>query len=153
MTKFLTPARCPAAIAALVLVDQATKWLARRILLYRSFTAGPIGLVLTMNRGVAFGLFGGRHWVIPLNAVLGIVVCVAGVIAVKRGENGFAGGLLLVFAGFLGNFVDRVAGGQVTDFLWVRGWSVFNFADCLVTAGAILCGLALLFPDRWGFRG
>jgi hypothetical protein len=25
-------------------------------------------------------------------------------------------------------------------------------ADCLVTAGAILCGLALLFPNKWGFH-
>jgi lipoprotein signal peptidase len=153
MTKFLTLSRCVVTVTALVLVDQATKWVARRVLLYRSFTAGPVGLVLTMNKGVAFGLFGGQQWVIPLNAVLGIVVCAAGVIALKRGENGLAGGLLLVFAGFAGNFIDRVGARQVTDFLWVRGWSVFNFADCLVTAGAVLCGLALLFPDRWGLHG
>ncbi len=137
---------------ALVLLDQATKWAARHLLLHESFTAGPVGLVLTMNRGVAFGLFGGRHWVIPLNAVLGICVCAAAMLTLSRGERGLANGLLLVFAGFAGNFIDRLVAGQVTDFFWVRGWSVFNVADCLVTTGAILCGLALLFPDRWGFH-
>jgi signal peptidase II len=153
MSKFWNLFRCSMLVTALVLTDQATKWVARRALLHRSLTVGPVGLVLTMNKGVAFGMFGGQRWVIPLNAVLGIAVCVAAVSAFHRGEHGLASGLLLVFAGFAGNFIDRVVAGQVTDFLWVRGWSVFNLADCLVTAGAILCGLALLFPRRWGFHG
>jgi signal peptidase II len=105
-----------------------------------------------MNKGVAFGLFGGRQWVVPVNAVLGIGVCVAAIAALHRGDRGLAHGFFLVFAGFAGNFIDRVVAGQVTDFLWVRGWSVFNVADCFVTTGAILCGLALLFPNHWGFR-
>jgi signal peptidase II len=139
-------------VVLMILADQATKWMARRFLLQHVITAGPVGLVLTMNKGVAFGLFGGRQWVIPVNAVLGIGVCLAAIIALHRGARGLAHGFLLVFAGFAGNFIDRVIAGQVTDFLWVRGWSVFNVADCLVTTGAILCGLALLFPNQWGFH-
>ena len=87
-----------------------------------------------------------------MNAILGIGICVSAMAALHRGDLGLAHGFLLVFAGFAGNFIDRIVAGQVTDFLWVRGWSVFNVADCLVTAGAILCGLALVFPDRWGFH-
>ncbi len=137
---------------AAILADQGTKWLARRYLQHTSLVAGPVGLVLTMNNGVAFGLFGGRPWVIPLNAFLGVVVLTAAVVAVKRGDCGLARGMSLIFAGFLGNFIDRLAAGKVTDFIWVRGWSVFNVADCLVTAGAILCCLALIFPARWGMH-
>jgi len=140
-------------VTVMILVDQGTKWMARRFLVQRAVMAGPAGLVLTMNKGVAFGLFGGWQWVVPVNAVLGIGVCVAAVAALYRGDRGLAHGFFLVFAGFAGNFIDRVvAAGQVTDFLWVRGWAVFNVADCLVTTGAILCGLALLFPNRWGFH-
>jgi len=139
-------------VTLMILADQGTKWMARQYLLQHAITAGPVGLVLTMNKGVAFGLFGGRQWVMPVNAVLGMGVCVAAIAALRRGDLGLAHGFLLVFAGFAGNFIDRVAAGQVTDFLWVRGWSVFNVADCFVTTGAILCGLALLFPDRWGFH-
>ncbi len=139
-------------VTVMILVDQGTKWMARRFLVQHAVMAGPAGLVLTMNKGVAFGLFGGWQWVVPVNAVLGIGVCVAAVAALYRGDRGLAHGFLLVFAGFAGNFIDRVVAGQVTDFLWVRGWSVFNVADCLVTTGAILCGLALLFPNRWGFH-
>lgn len=139
-------------VVLLVLADQGTKWMARRFLLQHAFTAGPVGLVLTMNKGVAFGLFGGRQWVVPVNAVLGVAVGIAAVAALHHGDRGLAHGFLLVFAGFAGNFIDRVVAGQVTDFLWVRGWSVFNMADSLVTIGAILCGLALLFPNQWGFH-
>jgi signal peptidase II len=139
-------------VVLMILGDQATKWMARRLLLQRVIMAGPVGLVLTMNKGVAFGLFGGRQWVVPVNAVLGIGVCIAAIVALHRGDRGLAHGFLLVFAGFAGNFIDRIIAGQVTDFLWVRGWSVFNVADCLVTTGAILCGLALLFPNQWGFH-
>ncbi len=133
-----------------VVLDQGTKLLARHCLAHVSLVAGPVGLVLTMNSGVAFGMFGGQRWVVPLNALLGLLVLGAAVMAIQRRRWGFAHGLLLIFAGFLGNFVDRLIAGRVTDFLWVRGWSVFNVADCCVTAGAILCALALLFPERWG---
>ncbi len=144
--------RWPFPVALMILADQGTKWLARRYLLDHAITAGPVGFVLTMNRGVAFGLFGGHQWVIPVNAVLGIGIFVAAVTAAHHGDLGLARGFLLVFAGFAGNFIDRIVAGQVTDFIWVRGWSVFNVADCCVTVGAILCGLALLFPNRWGFH-
>jgi signal peptidase II len=153
MSGVSAPLRWSALVALAILADQGTKWMARRFLFQHSLTAGPVGLVLTMNKGVAFGLFGGQVWVVPLNAVLGISVCVAAIAASRRGDRGLARGFLLIFAGFVGNFIDRVMAGQVTDFLWVRGWSVFNVADCLVTTGAILCGLALLFPDQWGFHG
>jgi len=139
-------------VALMIMTDQATKWMARRFLFQHSVVTGPVGLVLTMNKGVAFGLFGGMQWVVPVNALLGTGVCVAAISALYRGDRGLAHGLFLIFAGFAGNFIDRIVAGQVTDFLWVRGWSVFNVADCLVTTGAILCGLALLFPARWGFH-
>lgn len=152
MNRLSTFFRWSVLVILMILVDQGTKWMARRFLLQHVVTTGPVGLVLTMNKGVAFGLFGGRQWVVPVNAVLGLGVCVAAIVALYRGDRGLAHGFLLVFAGFAGNFIDRVVAGQVTDFLWVRGWSVFNVADCLVTTGAILCGLALLFPHQWGFH-
>ncbi len=95
-------------VALMILADQGTKWMARRFLLQHAVTAGPVGLVLTMNKGVAFGLFGGRQWVVPVNAVLGIGVCVAAIAALHRGDRGLAHGFFLVFAGFAGNFIDRV---------------------------------------------
>lgn len=139
-------------LTVMIVVDQLAKWAARRFLVDSSVTSRFVGLVLTMNSGVAFGLFGGKAWVIPLNGLLGGAVLIAGLQALRLGDGGLASGFFLIFAGFLGNFIDRLVLGRVTDFIWVRGWSVFNLADCFVTAGAILCGLALIFPERWGFH-
>src|SRR5450830_1531337 len=79
-------------VTLMILADQGTKWMARRYLLQHAITAGPVGLVLTMNKGVAFGLFGGRQWVMPVNAVLGMGVCVAAIAALRRGDLGLAHG-------------------------------------------------------------
>lgn len=152
MSKPVMIVRSTVLVCVLVLLDQGTKYIARHALAGRPRIAGPVGLVLTMNTGVAFGLFGDSQWIVPVNALLGIIVALALRWAALHGERGMAAGFLLILAGFLGNFIDRIATGQVTDFFWVRGWSVFNVADCLVTAGAILCGLALMFPGRWGYR-
>jgi signal peptidase II len=53
-------------------------------------------------------------------------------------------GLLLVLAGALGNYIDRLARGYVVDFIHVTHWPVFNVADVLITlGGALLLVLAL----------
>jgi signal peptidase II len=54
--------------------------------------------------------------------------------------------LVLVTAGALGNYIDRVARGYVVDFVHVHHWPVFNVADAYVTVGLLLLALG-------GFRG
>jgi signal peptidase II len=55
-------------------------------------------------------------------------------------------GFALVVAGAAGNVIDRVMRGYVIDFIHVRLWPVFNVADVLIVAGAIL--LALVAQSR-----
>ncbi len=50
--------------------------------------------------------------------------------------------LLLVTAGAIGNYLDRVARGYVVDFVHIHHWPVFNVADIYVTAGAIILALS-----------
>ena len=48
--------------------------------------------------------------------------------------------LVLIFAGGLGNLIDRIAYGYVIDFiepLFIH-FPVFNFADCCITVGAFM---------------
>ena len=56
--------------------------------------------------------------------------------------------LLLVTAGALGNYIDRLARGYVVDFLYLHHWPVFNVADAYVAAGAILLAVSALAPTR-----
>ena len=61
----------------------------------------------------------------------------------------------LLAGGALGNIIDRVLYGAVTDMfelLFIRFY-IFNVADVGVVAGAILCGISLLFrPQDWSKR-
>ena len=52
--------------------------------------------------------------------------------------------------GSLGNLIDRLAHGAVTDFLDPARWPAFNVADCGITIGAVLIVLGLMRDGRGG---
>jgi signal peptidase II len=104
---------------------------------------GPLGLTLSHNRGVAFGLAGG--------AGLGLVLVTVAALAViafvfsrdpRRPGMWIAAGLLA--GGALGNLIDRLAAGEVTDYITVGSWPPFNLADIAITAGVLLMVLIYL---------
>jgi len=114
---------------------------------------GLFRIVHTRNRGIAFGLFGASGAAVQL----GLLVAVAAIVAVvawqlsRTGGDGLAGwGLALVLGGAIGNIVDRVARGEVVDFLdfyLVTGghehhWPAFNVADSAISIGACCVILA-----------
>jgi signal peptidase II len=99
---------------------------------------GPLGLTLSHNRGVAFGLAGG--------AGIGLVLVTLGALAVigylfsRRPERpGMWVAVGLLAGGALGNLADRVRADAVTDYVDVGAWPPFNLADA-----AIVCGVVLL---------
>nr|HEX4314346.1 signal peptidase II [Kofleriaceae bacterium] len=104
---------------------------------------------LAENRGAAFSTFAGQaagQLVLALIAAAALVAI--GIVAARTRDDQRLKrlGLALVAGGALGNLVDRVRDGSVTDFVrWhVRGhmWPIFNLADA-----ALLVGAALLLLD------
>ena len=99
------------------------------------------------NDGVAFGaLAGGGHRADrrACAALAALVVCFAP--HADRPLVWLPTGLLL--GGALGNIIDRVRDGAVTDFIKLPAWPAFNVADMAITFGV----LALLFvagARRW----
>jgi signal peptidase II len=94
------------------------------------------------NTDVAFNLL---RW-IPLD-VRGPLLIISGALAIigvcglllqRRVTGWLRAGLLLVLAGALGNYIDRLARGYVVDFIHVTHWPVFNVADVLITLGGAL---------------
>ena len=53
----------------------------------------------------------------------------------------------LIFAGALGNFIDRVIRNYVVDFIYFKpiNFPIFNFADICVTVGTFVLFLCLIF--------
>ena len=74
-------------------------------------------------------------------ALCAIAVALAGLVA--RNATVAAGAGLLV-GGSLGNLLDRLAHGEVTDFIDPARWPAFNVADCGITVGAVLIVLGLI---------
>jgi signal peptidase II len=135
-------------ITVIFFLDQLAKFFVLRGLsLHQSVNVIPGVLYLTLvhNRGAAFGILQGA-------VSLCIVVSAAAIffiyLRLKKGAQGISGlyrfSLSLVFAGALGNLVDRIRYGYVVDFIDLRVWPVFNVADCAITVGAILLGIAVL---------
>lgn len=133
-------------VAILVFVaDQASKRIVEERVLpgERVEFAGPLDLTLAFNDGIAFGLAGGGGiWVILLSAVA-LVALGAFVAAAPAGwPASLAGGLIL--GGALGNLVDRIRLGEVTDFLLLPGWPAFNIADVAITVGVIVLAVVMI---------
>lgn len=104
---------------------------------------GPLQLTLAHNRGVAFGLAsGGGLLLVALTvAALGVVGVLFARDPARRGMWVAIG---LLAGGALGNLVDRVRAGEVTDYIDLLSWPPFNLADVAVTLGVVVLALSYL---------
>jgi len=100
-------------------------------------------LTLTYNDGIAFGLASGAG---PLVIVLALIALVALGWFVASAPPGWptaiAGGLIL--GGALGNLFDRVARGEVVDFVSIPAWPAFNLADVAITLGVLALAVIVI---------
>lgn len=117
--------------------------------------AGPyLGLVdfrLVHNTGAAWGLLGDATFALGVLAIAVCALIVAYLFAIEPTSSLCAAvGLALVFAGGVGNAVDRFTLGYVVDFIEpvFIDFPVFNVADIGVTCGVVLFVVALLLGSR-----
>ena len=139
-------------IAAAVVADQLTKTAALSLL--SQGTAVPVlpgfNLSLGFNSGASFGMMGGFMAGKPLlmAALTGALTIAFAVMAFRAQPALERAGFALVVGGALGNIIDRLRQGAVTDFLdfyWRDWhWPTFNVADIAITLGAVLILVASL---------
>jgi signal peptidase II len=102
---------------------------------------GVLDLHYTENRDVAFNLLSSVPVGIrsPLLIAAGGIALIGLLLVLLRrplDRPAVRGAILLVTAGALGNYIDRLARGYVVDFVHLVHWPVFNVADAYVTVGA-----------------
>jgi signal peptidase II len=165
-----------AIVAALSLIaDQATKIWARASLPVEGHGSGPGGVcvvpddiitghcrgvaktvisgfwdhVLSMNPGSAFGLFGGHSFARVMLSIIGIAAVGGMIWMLKKSRTDqrvLHWALAFVAGGAVGNLIDRIYYGVVTDFMsWdlkVMRWPTFNVADIV-----LVVGVGLMFID------
>ena len=137
-------------LAALIFViDQFSKFLVRdQLSLRESFPAdGFFRFTHTFNTGSAFGIFRDQNTPLILVSFLGIVI----LIMIYRSQR-MPTGLLrlslgLQIGGALGNLVDRLRLGHVTDFVDVGTWPVFNVADASIITGLVILAYIFIIAD------
>jgi signal peptidase II len=147
-------------VLGIVILDQATKLLVVRGMylgqIIKLFKGNLIWLVHVRNPGLAFGLTFIPPWLLMVIAF--VAATGLGYYLYKHSALPFIQGLPLaiIMAGALGNLIDRIAVGEVVDFISIdtpdflmTRFPVFNVADSAISIGAALLIIwSFLYHDR-----
>ncbi|HEY8464118.1 MAG TPA: signal peptidase II [Bacillota bacterium] len=139
-------------------IDQVVKfWVQAKLAPFESINLweGWFSITYVSNYGAAFGILQ-SHTLLLLGVALATFVYVW----FKRREMQkypqlFQIGTAIALGGALGNFIDRLRQGFVTDYLDIHFWPVFNIADIAIVSGVLLIALSLLCQEiqiKKGFK-
>jgi signal peptidase II len=113
--------------------------LVERVSLIGSF----MGFELTRNAGIAFGI-DLPQWLLFILIPIALVL-IARLAGQSRHHKISSVAFGLILGGALGNIVDRLDDGFVTDFVQIGWWPTFNIADSCITVGVCM----LLLYELW----
>jgi signal peptidase II len=139
----------PLIIIVGILLDQFTKYFAQQTLsMFRPLKVGlGLSLQLVHNYGAAYGIFQNQRYFLLL--ISGIVILFLIFFWRKLGSSVFTEtGVAFLFAGTIGNFLDRLYLGYVIDFIDIQIFPVFNFADIFIDIGIACLIIDMLFPAK-----
>jgi len=135
--------------AVVIALDQLTKHIALGALqpyAPHEVIPGLLNWTLAFNTGAAFSFLhdagGWQRWLFSALAVTVSLVLIVWLRRLPRSDWRTALPLSLVIGGALGNLIDRMRFGRVTDFIEVYygqwSWPAFNIADSAICVGAVL---------------
>ena len=141
--------RAGAVVAVVISLDQITKALVRSNLAEGSerHVFFFVKLVHVRNKGVAFGFLSGGGAIVLVFTVLALALLV-GYLAIRPDRPWLWLPTGLLIGGAVGNLIDRVANGAVTDFIQLPHWPAFNVADISITVGVFALLWVLEGPRR-----
>ncbi len=109
-----------------------------------------LNITYVNNKGAAFGFLSGQNRVLLAVPLIIIAVLFVFIFVNKKVHPLARYALTLIAAGGIGNLIDRILYGQVTDMLSLSFFPpVFNIADISVTLGCILIIIYALFAERF----
>ena len=130
------------AALAIAFGDQASKaWIRSNLAVGQSLPeAGFLRLTHIQNTGAAFGIFQNHTFSLTIVSFVGAAVILFYTFYVRRRytflNNGVSMAALgVVLGGTVGNLIDRLSLGYVTDFIHVGTFPAFNVADSSITSG------------------
>ncbi|MFC1860967.1 signal peptidase II [Chloroflexota bacterium] len=139
-------------VLAVVAADQLSKlWIRNNLVYGQSIVEiGIFRITRIHNTGAAFGLFQGQSFGLTIVAAAGAVILLVYILFVRHRypllDNTLSKlALGLVLGGTIGNLIDRLNMGYVTDFIDIGFWPAFNVADSAITVGVFIFVYSL-FP-------
>lgn len=138
-------------VAALVIfLDQLTKWLVRSHLgLYEAWPSGgsTISIVHVVNSGAAFGILQGQTPFLIVTSLLGLGAILLYYVYPPMDHGIIRLALGMQLGGAIGNLLDRLRVGEVTDFIHVGSFPTFNVADASITTSIVVVLLFFAFQE------
>lgn len=141
------------ALAAVILIgiDQITKKLAQEYLMDGPFVIwdGVFELHYSTNKGAAFGILQDKRifFILSTCVILAVILYFYSRIPTTKKYLPLNAVCVTIFAGAIGNFLDRLRLEYVIDFLYFKliNFPVFNVADCYITLSCVAFALLIFF--------
>lgn len=142
--------------ATVVALDQFTKWLVRdHLALYEQWPDHAflhMRIIHVVNSGAAFGILQGQTPFLIITSLFGLAAIALYYVYPPMDHGLIRVALGMQLGGAVGNLVDRVRVGQVTDFVDVGRFPTFNVADSSITVSIIAVLLFFTFQENAGAR-
>jgi signal peptidase II len=138
----------------IVLLDQWTKNLVRTLIPFGgSWSPWPwlepyARIVHWQNTGAAFGIFQGFGLIFTVLAFIVAIAILYYFPRIPRSEWAIRVAMIMQLGGAVGNLIDRLTQGTVTDFVSLGTFAVFNVADASISVGTAILILAVWISER-----
>ncbi len=138
----------------IIIADQITKYLVRINIPMGGIWAPWLWLapyariVHWENTGAAFGMFQNFNIVFTILAILVSIAIFYYFPRVPREEWPLRLAMGMQLGGAIGNLIDRLTQGYVTDFVSLGNFAVFNIADASISIGVVVLILGVWVMDQ-----
>jgi signal peptidase II len=140
-------------VALIIILDQLTKFQIRNTLrvgeswMPWAWLAPFARIVHWKNTGAAFGLFQNASTVLAILAVVVSIIVIVYYHHIPVEEKLMRTAMAMMLGGAIGNLIDRLTIGHVTDFISLGTFPVFNVADSCITIGVGILLLAMWIKE------
>ena len=138
-------------IAIIIFIDQIIKYLIYSNMdLYDSIPIinNIFHITYVRNFGAAFSILQNQQkFFISMTLIVVIIIFFVIFVYKRKLHTSVIYSLSFIVAGAIGNVIDRIRWGYVTDFLDFRFWPVFNVADMSIVFGAIILTVYILWIE------
>ena len=133
-------------IILVIILDQISKIAIIKYLSNNITITSFIKIMNVRNEGAGFGILQGKTFLLILFTLIILTVLIINIKEILK-ENYFYA-VALIFGGGVGNLIDRIHYGYVTDFISIWIWPVFNVADIAISIGGIILVYQLYIQSR-----